>query len=184
MPRLIGLTGYARSGKSTVASILRQAHAFHEISFAEPIRDFTRQLLGYSFVELEANKETPIDWLEGVTTPRRIMQTLGTEWGRNMIHREIWLRVALREAKECLVEGCSDVVISDVRFVNEAAAIREAGGQIWRIYRDTTEPKIGQVLHASEAEVDTIGFEVFISNNGTMEELVRKVRDELAGEDE
>lgn len=180
MPRLIGLTGYARSGKSTVASILRQAHAFHEISFAEPIRDFTRQLLGYSAAELEANKETPIDWLEGVTTPRRIMQTLGTEWGRNMIHREIWLRVALREAKECLVEGCSDVVISDVRFVNEADAIIAEGGEIWRVFRNAAEPKIGQVLHASEAEVGTIGFDVFISNNGTLDALMRKVRDELA----
>lgn len=180
MPRLIGLTGYARSGKSTAAAILK-AHAFHEISFAEPIRDFTRLLLNFTTDDLEAKKEAPIDWLDGVT-PRRMMQTLGTEWGRQMIHPEIWIRVAMHEAKECLVEGCSDVVISDVRFVNEAKAIREAGGQIWRIYRDTTEPKPGEVLHPSEAEIVRIPFDGFIANNGTLGELLRKVRDELAGE--
>lgn len=178
MPRLIGLTGYARSGKSTVAAILK-AHAFHEISFAEPIRDFTKQLLNFRSEDLEANKETPIDWLGGVT-PRRIMQTLGTEWGRQLIHPEIWLRVAMHEAKACMVEGCSDVVISDVRFANEAEAIVAEGGQIWRIYRDTTEPKLGQVLHPSEAEVGTIPFDGFIANNGTLGALMRKVRDELA----
>ena len=183
MPRLIGLTGYARSGKSTVAAILRQAHAFHEISFAEPIRDFTRQLLGYSFAELEANKETPIDWLDGVT-PRRMMQTLGTEWGRQMIHPEIWVRVAIQEAKACMVEGGSDIVISDVRFPNEAAAIREAGGVIWRVYRTETEPKPGQELHPSEAHVSEIEFDGFISNLSTLEHLMKRVRVTLDGEGE
>lgn len=183
MPRLIGLTGYARSGKSTVAAILRQAHAFHEISFAEPIRDFTKLLLNYTADDLEAKKETPIAWLDGVT-PRRMMQTLGTEWGRQLIHPEIWIRVAMHEAKACMAEGGSDVVISDVRFANEAKAIREAGGQIWRIYRDITEPKPGEVLHPSESQVGTIPFDGFISNNGTLGELLRKVRDELAGEEE
>ena len=182
MPRLIGLTGYARSGKSTVAAILK-SHAFHEISFAEPIRDFTRLLLNFTTDDLEAKKETPIDWLDGVT-PRRMMQTLGTEWGRELIHPELWIRVAMQEAKACMLEGCSDVVISDVRFVNEAKAISEAGGQIWRIYRDTTEPNPGEVLHPSESQVGTIPFDGFISNNGTLDALMRKVRDELAGEEE
>src|SRR5690606_32540033 len=87
-PRIIGLAGPAGSGKSTVAAILRSRHAYCELPFAKRIKDALANLLEIAPFELERHKEEPLPWL-GVS-PRYMMQTLGTEWGRTMIHPDIW----------------------------------------------------------------------------------------------
>lgn len=126
---IIGIAGPKRSGKTLLANMLAEKYGLAHLSFAAPIRHFVADLLGGTLEQLEVEKESPIAWLGGVT-PRTMMQLLGTEWGRQMIHSDIWVRICMRKAV-----AVGRAVISDVRFANEAKAIREAGGRIIRLRR-------------------------------------------------
>jgi hypothetical protein len=91
-------------------------------------------------------KEVPTPFLNG-QTPRHAMQTLGTEWGRKLIHPDIWVDATMRAA-----EQFDKVVIPDVRFPNEVAAVTNRGGWVYRI----TRPGVEQDDHESEALIDTL----------------------------
>lgn len=144
---LIGLTGKKRSGKDTVARML-QEHGFVQTSFAAPIREFVAQLIGLSLDDLERVKESHVTDL-GNVTPRHMMQTLGTEWGRQMIHPDIW--TSTWAARYCMyaLKG-ENIVVSDVRFPDEAELIRAHGGWVVEVQRP------GLIIgdsHASEAGI-------------------------------
>ncbi|PPE71467.1 adenylate kinase [Caldimonas thermodepolymerans] len=169
-PLLIGLAGRARSGKSTVAGYLARRYGFIELSFAAPIRTFVADLLDLSVKDLEGpEKEKVVDWVG--KSPRYMMQTLGTEWGRRLIGEDFWVKRVLRRVRE--VTGCGfPVVISDVRFDNEAEAIRAAGGHILHISRPGAPLVCG---HVSEAGVTAHLGDYSILNNGSIEALHRQV---------
>lgn len=165
-PRLIGLTGVARSGKDTTADYLVRRHGFVKHSFAAPIREFVARILGLSLAELEAAKEQPIQWLPG-QTPRRLMQTIGTEWGRDSVHPELWVKSCFERVRRDMAAGRS-VVICDVRFDNEARALKALGGQVWRVTRSGAGTA---AAHASEAGVSDALVERFLANNGRLSDL-------------
>lgn len=148
--RIIGLTGQAGSGKDTVRGILEQCHGFRGMAFADPIRSMLATLLCDAGVSPEwiyrrDLKEKPIPELG--TSYRHLAQTLGTEWGRSFTQGDPWLRIAQARATALKACGVNRLVISDVRFPNEASWIRAQGGEIWRIER----PNIPSVReHASE----------------------------------
>jgi hypothetical protein len=100
-----------------------------------------------------------------------MMQTLGTEWGREMIHPELWIRACQRRIQVAIDRG-QCVVISDVRFKNEADAIRSVGGTILRVVRVTNE---SQDSHASEAEIESIHSDFLLSNDSDLYTLRRTV---------
>jgi hypothetical protein len=159
---IVGIAGAKRSGKTTLANYLAETHGMLHTSFAEPIRAFVAQLLGGSLEQLEAAKEEPVAWLDGAT-PRHMMQTLGTEWGRQLICPELWVRFAMRKAL-----GAGAAVLSDVRFPNEARAIREHGGIVIRVNRAGSAATDS---HISEVPLpdDLVDFELY--NGGTFESL-------------
>ena len=67
---------------------------------------------------------------------RYMLQTLGTEWGRNLIHPDIWILEAERRLKQMSNANDTDgVIITDCRFPNEADKIHEMGGKVIRIVR-------------------------------------------------
>lgn len=142
VPTLIGIAGFKRAGKDTLARGLCAALELPQDSFAAPLRRFMADLLGWTLEELEARKEDPIPWLDGIT-PRNMMQTVGTEWGRDMVHGDLWVRSLLQR----LAGGG---VISDVRFANEAEAILSAGGCVIRVDRPGAAQGDG---HASETPI-------------------------------
>lgn len=172
---IVGLAGRKRCGKSTIAGVLRQ-HGFLEASFASPIRMFATFLLSPEMVGghdwLDANKETPIDWLDG-KTPRQVMQTLGTEWGRQMIHPDLWVR---RLARMVDASTAPNFVISDVRFPNEADAIHGMGGIIVNVERTEI---VGADEHVSEAGLAPEYVDLTFQNRGTLVEMRREVSDDL-----
>lgn len=131
---LIGLTGKKRCGKSSVARILLEEYDFVEVSFAAPLYRMLAAMLGQHEAALrdDATKDAPIAWLG--RSPRYLLQTLGTEWGRNLVREDIWLSIASREIERHDSAG-RHVVVSDVRFPNEAALVRSRGGELWRIVR-------------------------------------------------
>lgn len=168
---LIGIAGPKRSGKDTLAWGLHRELALPVDSFAAPLRKFVADLMNCSLATLESCKEHPLKWLDGAT-PRQMMQTVGTEWGRDMVHPELWLRSLLHRIP------ASGAIISDVRFPNEARAILERGGVVIRLHREGYGSGDG---HVSEKPlpIELISFE--IDNDGTKEDLVRKGLEQLLG---
>lgn len=173
-PLLIGLSGLAGSGKDTVREILEQRHEIDGLAFADPMRDMLSALL--DTIGVDSNwmtdrdrKEAPIPEL-GVSY-RTMAQQLGTEWGR-AIDQDFWLKIA--GAKIALYQkyDSKGVVISDVRFPNEAAWIKSAGGVIWKIIRPGIEPVRA---HQSEAHINDLPYDYVIDNRGTIDELAHAV---------
>lgn len=144
---IVGLSGLAGSGKSAVAEALVRELGFARVKFADPLKNMLRRMLadmGHTAEDIERHmegdlKEVPMPEL-GVT-PRHLMITLGTEWGRDLVHEDIWTRLWLARAERFPL-----VVADDVRFPNEVALIRSMGGVYWRIER----PGIVQAAHSSE----------------------------------
>lgn len=175
LPILIGFAGRKRSGKTTAAELLMQGHGFIGISFAQPMRVFVAEILGMNPEQLEAAKEEPIAWLDGAT-PRHMLQTLGTEWGRQLVHPELWVRVCMRAADHARQNGYA-VVLSDVRFPNEAEALRERGGHVIEIERpDLPAPTDG---HASETPLPRDLIDYTVVNDGDRAQLYSRLVDTL-----
>jgi len=170
--RIIGLTGPARSGKDTAAAVLSN-QGWRQYRFAGPLKSAVQTMFGLTDDHTDGDlKESPIDWLDGVT-PRQIMQTLGTEWGRDCIHTDLWLRVADRALERTSDHGYPGIVISDVRFDNEAEFVRERGGSVVHIRRESA----GSVnAHSSESGVTFDAADCLIDNDGTIHELGAQIR--------
>jgi len=185
-PTLIGLTGYAGSGKSTVAHLIGGTH----LAFAEPMKAICKALFNFTDGQLYGpSEEREIPSAEFTRpdgtplTPRFALQTLGTEWGRGC-DPDLWAKIGIRKAKQLLASKWTKlpVVITDVRFANEARLIREAGGEIWSVQRPSVEPKrkpaglINRVFyrgkaHASEVAIPKNLVDRVIPNIGTFEDL-------------
>ena len=168
---LIGIAGRARSGKDTVANFIDAAIGGYRYSFADPIRAMLVPLgVDLSDPYWQARKEESIPAL-GVS-PRRMMQTLGTEWGRQLIHPDLWLIMAHQR----LLQNGPGMVISDVRFDNEAAWIRKHGGRIIHVIRPDTK---AVEAHTSEDGIEMQDTDARLFNSGTLEELQLSVRELL-----
>lgn len=117
---VIGVTGKARGGKDTLArhihKVLGKERAA-KTAFADPIKEMLK-VLGVEDIDKYKTLEHP---LLGVTS-RVMMQTLGTEWGRDTIGESIWIDIAKKHGN-----GKEFLIISDVRFDNEAEYVRENG---------------------------------------------------------
>lgn len=167
---LIGLSGRARSGKDTVRDFILACRGGYSYSFADPIYAMVHYGLGLNLREeyWQKRKEEPIEVLG--KSPRQILQTLGTEWGRQMVHPDLWLILA----KAKLMELGPGMVIADVRFNNEATWIRANGGVIVHIDRpDATKVN----PHASEQGVTFEEGDIVIHNHAGLAELQARVRE-------
>ncbi|NIJ81176.1 hypothetical protein FHT10_002333 [Xanthomonas arboricola] len=175
--KIVGISGKAGSGKDTLAGFLVEHQGFVRIALAEPLRRFVSDITGLSMEDLTAGplKEAPLDWLGG-TSPRRLMQTIGTEWGRDMIDESLWLKVAARRVEEARAFGAAGVVIPDVRFENEAMLVRELGGSVVVVDR----PGVASVAdHTSERPLPSGLVDHTVVNSGTLAQL-RAAAQELA----
>lgn len=132
MSHLIGITGLAGSGKDTVANHLVEVHGFVKMAFVTPLKETLARLFDLSRDQLyDIKQKEEVDERYGVT-PRWLMQYIGTDVCRNL-YSSIWVDLLLREYKRIHAPVHQSVVVSDVRFVNEAVAIRAAGGKVWRV---------------------------------------------------
>lgn len=170
-PLLIGLAGKARSGKDTVGAYLDR-HGFSSTAFAAPLKAGVRAMFNLTHDHTDGHlKEEVIPHL-GVS-PRQLMQWLGTEYGREMIRESVWVDVALKQWRDmCEHTPSARLVVTDIRFDNEADAIRQAGGTVVHIRRGSAQPVSA---HASEAGVEMVTGDYEIDNNGTLEQLYDEV---------
>ncbi len=159
--RLIGIAGKARSGKDTATNYLLEklGDDWSSASFADPMK----AMLGVIGVNCsDAAKDLPKNQY-GVST-RHMLQTLGTEWGRDGIGSDFWIDVfEMYNAGQC-------VIVPDVRFENEAELIREHGVLIHMQGRGGT---CGN--HVSEQSLPIKDGDIVISNNGSLSELYEKL---------
>ena len=174
---LIGMCGAAGSGKDTIADIL----GFDRVAFADPLYEMVAIVTGLTPDEMRdrETKERAIDWLG--QSPRQLLQTLGTEWGRGMVSESIWVDTAMRRVRG-LLEGGRNVVVTDVRFDNEAAAIKAAGGVIWQVVRGQGSIKGLAARHASEGGVDPLLIDRVLGNWSTIERLRQTVESAIEGQ--
>lgn len=200
---IIGICGFIGSGKDTVADFLVNEHEFRRESFASTLKDAVSAVFGWDRELLEGRTKEAREWRERVDpwwssrldmpnlTPRWVLQYWGTEVCRKGFHDDIWissLENKLRSTEE-------NVVISDCRFPNEIASIRNAGGIILWVLRgalpewyqyayDANRGDQGAAeqlkkynIHASETAWVSERFDYTVRNNGTLEDLYKKVNE-------
>lgn len=166
---VLGITGLKGSGKDTAAAALLETGEFVNIKFADALKDMLRSLLRMSYNDATVErliegdlKETPCRALD-MKTPRYAMQTLGTEWGRNLISDSLWVDTTLtriRAAKK-------HVVVTDMRFQNEFEALKAIGAKTVRVERGI----VNTDLHPSETYIQEMPVKLVLHNNGTIEQL-------------
>lgn len=167
---IIGLSGYAQSGKDTAAELLCLNYGYTRRAFADPMREALLRL--NPKIDSITHVQHLVDdygWDIAKKNPevRRLLQHMGTEVGRGMFGENFWLvRTIAGLAPE------NKVVISDVRFPNEARAIKELGGVVWRILRKSVEP-INP--HPSEHAMKDYEFDHTILNNNSLDDFADEV---------
>lgn len=179
--QLVALTGKARTGKSTIADYLTEAHDFTQVSFAFPLKQSIMNMFSLDSKVLESSdsKETVLPWLG--KSPRELMQTLGTEWGRDLVHPNIWIILAERKVEEIKAKNRhKGIVLTDVRFENEADWAKRQGFHLWRVNKQDAQPISS---HPSESGVAVSNFDVFINNNEGLSDLYMTVDSLLASYD-
>lgn len=171
-PRVIALSGVAGSGKSTASAFL-QSKGYKLEKFAGPLKSML-YAIGFTHEQLEGNlKEQPCDLLYG-KSPRHAMQTLGTNWARDCIGEDFWIRLWQTEVGKNLEVG-QPTVVDDCRFANEAAAIRALGGIVIKL-----EGRGGiEGGHASE-RLDFIS-DAVVPNTGSIAQLHALLDETLSG---
>jgi len=163
MTNIIAIMGKKGCGKSTASKHLELSHGFKRISFADPLKCMLLSL-GLSSEELWGSKKEVPSELLGGKTPRHAMQTLGTEWGRNLIYKDFWVSAWKLQVGKC----STPIVVDDLRYLNEVKSIKDLGGRIILIERAETTVKD---MHISELELEKIPYDVKILNNGSIDNL-------------
>jgi hypothetical protein len=167
---IIGLSGYARSGKDEVAKILIEEYGYKRIAFADNIR----KLLYATNPQVGGNRlqflVEDYGWDVAKSQPevRHLLQSLGVA-ARNLFGKDFWVAQALSQ-----VHFENNWVITDVRFTNEADRIKQYdNSQVWRIKRNGVEAVNS---HVSEHDMDSYQVDMILKNEGTLEDLRTLVR--------
>lgn len=191
---IIGITGFKRSGKSTVAEILADDFGFQIIALADKLRSVLLGANPYvtSTVRLDEiiraqGWEKAKDMFPEV---RRLMQDLATEGVRDNLGPDTWLdawqnSLPYDTVTEQTIDGSvvyehriyGRAATPDVRFLNEIERIRSIGGVIWRVER----PEIVSTdRHRSETEFMQVEPDTVLANDGTLNDLRRTVREAMS----
>lgn len=176
---LVGVSGYGHAGKDTIGAILVEDHGFIRASFADALREVAYAVnpIVKAITSTDRNGLPRIVYLryadligglgyEGakkLSEVRDFLQRVGTEAGRRVLGEDIWVNTAMNR-----LEPDKNYVFTDVRFPNEAGAVRDRGGVVWRVSRPGFGPVNG---HPSETSLDDYNFDRHIENDSTLDDL-------------
>lgn len=200
---IIGFIGLIGSGKTTAADYLVDTFGFEPVSFAGPLKDATSLIFNWDREMVEGKTVESREWREKIdpywtrelgwdVTPRAVLQKMGTEAGRNVFGKNLWVASAM---KKVYSDKNNHFVFTDVRFENEIDAITEAGGKIYVVMRGKTpswfnriagltKPLINEIMPRDYPDIhisewDWIGNRKieheWIFNNGTLDELYEQI---------
>lgn len=171
---VIGFSGLAGAGKSTAASHLVHVHSFTQTRFAAPLKAMLRAFLYETGLKPDRVNRMIEGDLKGVPaaelggkTPRHAMQTLGTEWGRELISRSLWTDAWAANIAALARNGHNRFVVEDCRFVNEVDAIHAIGGIVIEISGDHSGLRDDAAGHSSEGQ--TLVRDRKIVNSGSID---------------
>lgn len=171
-PLVVGLCGYAQSGKDTLAALLVEQRGYERRAFADNMREMLLRInplvLGnptegaFHPTRLKRLVETH-GWEQAkkIDEVRSLLQRLGTEAGRGILGDNVWVDALFAQPIH------SPIVISDVRFPNEAERIHQEGGFVVRIIRDGVTPPNSHISETAYSDQDFI-----IHNNSTPQAMV------------
>jgi adenosyl cobinamide kinase/adenosyl cobinamide phosphate guanylyltransferase len=163
---IIGLSGYARSGKDTVAQYLVENYGYERIAFADPIKNLLLEMnpILYNGGRLSSLvRDYGWDVAKANSEVRRLLQSLGLG-ARTVLNEDIWVSNAMLN----MMDITKNYVVTDVRFKNEAEMIKSLYGEVWRVKRIGVDAVNS---HVSESELDGWKFDQIIANAGTIDEL-------------
>lgn len=165
---IIGIAGHARAGKDTVAQFIREEYSCMTYAFAEPLKAMLRSI-GLDESELNGWRKDEIN-NDFQATPRHMMQTLGTEWGRDTINGDIWVIAAAKRLKRLnQANPEKTILITDVRFENEASFVRANG---FLIHVERPIQRIDGSHHRSENQLRiNESDDLIIMNDGGLDDL-------------
>ena len=177
LPRLVALCGAAGSGKTAAADYLIEHYGYCRFKFAGPLKDMLRAI-GLTHSEIEGHaKESKSATLCG-RTPRYVMQTLGTEWGRNLVGPDLWVNLWQQRVTALAAENPdARIIVDDMRFPNELDAVKQLGGTRIMLHRATAQVKAGD--HVSESSLPVDNDMRIIINDGDLAQLHHSVLHEL-----
>jgi hypothetical protein len=176
-PAVIGILGKAFAGKTTLAKQL-EARGWKRVRFGGPVKEMLK-VLGLTDAQVDGDeKEVPLEILGGQTS-RHAQRSLGTDWGRDTIHPDLWANVWLATVKKHLAAG-HNVVCDDVRFPNELQAVRILGATVVRVRRPNG-PKSKFPNHISETLMGRVKVDLALNNDGTPADLFNKLAKAFPG---
>lgn len=173
---IIGLAGYAQSGKTEAAKVLAKAGGMAQINFADALRSFVRALDPWVADPQELNWQRWSD-LEPVmgyevmkqeTEARNILIQAG-QGARDHLHPDVWVDAWWHRAR-----GEKHVVVADVRYVNEAMRINRLGGTVWYIHR----PGVDAVHETERESIERLvgyGVQRSLTNDGDLSDWKLRV---------
>jgi len=163
---LIGLVGKLQSGKTSVANIIKEIKpSIVKVSFADLLKEMVFNAGLCTKEEL---------WGEKTAFSRLMLQKIGTEIIRKQVSENFWV-----DAMEKEIKLYSNVIIDDVRFLNEAEMVKSFDGTLLKITRPDIIREGNENNHLSETEQDSIYFNYEIINDGSLNDLKDKSIDLL-----
>jgi len=176
MAKLIGITGKAGAGKDTAFLNFDKARDYRvrQMAFGTGVKEAAAKVFNVQVKNFYTHKEDVCpEW--GITY-REMLQKLGTEFARDMIDKDFWVKWIETSWREACKQGYDYVFVTDVRFDNEAQWIAEKGGATICIERPGNELLVADAAaHASEAGVGGQWIFDHIQNDGTEKELGQKL---------
>lgn len=163
---VVGISGKSQNGKDTIADYLVRYYGFKKVAFADPLKDALAAMLGINRALLDSQEgKASVDPITGQTY-RVLLQALGTmmrqEFGKHvemitgvypqMARDEMfWVQLFADKYKDI---GDERLVTTDIRYPNEADAVRKIGGFIIRHDRRDWVPDPEINAHSSEYALD------------------------------
>jgi hypothetical protein len=176
--QLIGITGKKFSGKDTLGNFLVQNYGYEQIAYADAMKDAVKCIFDFDDEQLYGSKKEVIDDFWG-KTPRQVLQFVGTDLFRNHSHelmphigKDIWVQVVKRKIMNKLKKNPqAKIIVTDARFHNEVDVIKQLGGSIIKLKRNTG----CNDSHESEILIDSLPCDFEFDNNGSKDELYENV---------
>lgn len=171
---IIGVGFKARSGKDTIGEYLVKKYSFVQESFAYPLKEYIgRQICGFTDKQLYGDLKEVVDPIWGLA-PRKMLQTIGTDALREVVNDNFWIIPMRRKIAEHQRNNRA-VVVTDVRFPNEADFLKSMGAHLIRLDRDNLD-FMSNREHSSEISLEEYsGWDDVVTNNSSLEELYLQV---------